>query len=65
MKNVKTIKITVPNDTALSLVNRTPTLKQLVRQTLNVGENVENVNHYQYSRILAMFPSIGITVIDL
>jgi hypothetical protein len=63
--NIKTVKITVPNEIILKKVNSTPVFQRLVRNKLKVGENIENVNHYQYSEILRMFTIAGCKVEDI
>ncbi len=60
--NVKTVRILIPDEFILKKITSTPTLKQLSRIELKVGENIENVNHYQYSRLLNMLPLIGCKV---
>lgn len=62
--NVKTVKITIPNEVVLKRVNTTPALKRLSRLNLVVGDNFENVNHYQYSEMQRMYPVLGIEVIE-
>jgi hypothetical protein len=64
-KNVKTVKIIVPNENALRLFKRTPVFLRLTRLDLRVGENVERVNHYQFSEQMRMFPMIGIKVEEI
>lgn len=58
-RNIKTVKITIPNESVLKKINSTPTLKRLSRLTLKVGENIERVNHYQFSELKRMFPIAG------
>jgi hypothetical protein len=57
--NIKFIKILIPNDLILKKINSTPALKNLTRLALKVGENIENVNHYQFSQLMRMFPIAG------
>lgn len=64
-RNIKTVKITVPNEIALKKATTIPTFKNLTRLKLNVGENIEKVNHYQYSAMMRMYPMIGITVEEM
>jgi hypothetical protein len=64
-QNVKTIKIIVPNEEVLKKINNTPTLKNLSRLVLNVGENIERVNHYQFSQIMRMFPIVGCNISEI
>ena len=59
MRNVKTVKITIPNERVLKRINSTPALNRLSRLVLRVGENVENVNHYQFAEQMRMFPIAG------
>lgn len=61
-KNVKTVKITIPNEIVLKRINSTPTLNRLSRLILKVGENVENVNHFQFAEQMRMFPIAGVKI---
>ena len=62
MKNTKTVKITVPNEQILKRLNSTPTFSSLSRLNLQVGENIENVNHAQFAYMVRLYPLIGVTV---
>ena len=42
-QNVKTVKITIPNEIVLKRINSTPSLNRLSRLILKVGENVDVV----------------------
>lgn len=64
-KNVKTIKVVIPNEEILKRIKTTPTLSNLLRSELKVGENVENVNHSQFSRIQRMLPVMGVVVTEI
>lgn len=64
-RNIKTVKITVPNENVLRRINSTPTFKRLSRQQLKVGENIENVNHSQYADMVRLYPMIGVTVEEI
>ena len=61
--NIKTVKIVIPNENILKRINSTPTLKRLSKLNLMVGENIENVNHYQFSEMQRMYPIIGVEII--
>ena len=61
-RNIKTIKITVPNEQILKRLNSTPTFNRLSRLKLQVGENIENVNHAQFADMVRLYPLIGVTV---
>lgn len=63
--NVKQVKIVITNEAILKRVNSTPTLKRLSKLNLVVGENTENVNHYQFSEMQRMYPILGIDIIEL
>lgn len=65
MKNIKTVKIIISNEVILSKINKTFALKQLSRLSLKVGENIEKVNHYQYSEQKRMFACVGVEVVDI
>ena len=65
MKNIKTVKITIPNEVVLRKINNTPTLSRLSRLSLKVGENIENVNHYQFSEQMRMFPIAGVEIQEI
>lgn len=65
MKNVKTVKIIIPNDRVLKLVTSTPIYQRLTRLKLKIGENVENVNHSQYEAQMRMFPIAGAQIEDI
>ena len=63
--NIKQVKIVIPNEVILKRVNSTSTLKRLSKLNLVVGENTENVNHYQFSEMKRMYPILGIDIIEL
>lgn len=63
--NLKQIKIIIPNEIILKTVNSIPTLKRLSRLSLVVGENIETVNHYQFSKIQRMYPILGIIIKEI
>lgn len=64
-KNIKTVKITVPNERILKRLNSTPTFNKLSRLKLQVGENVENVNHAQFANMVRLYPLTGVTVEEI
>jgi hypothetical protein len=64
-RNIKTVKITIPNEKILKRVNTTPTFSRLSRLTLKVGENIENVNHKQFFDMIRLFPLLGISVEEI
>ena len=64
-KNIKTVKIIVPNDRVLNRLNSTPTFSRLSRLRLNVGENIENVNHKQFSDMNRLYPMINVSVEEI
>lgn len=64
-KNVKTVKITIPNEGVLRKINSTPSLNRLSRLTLKVGENIENVNHAQFADMVRLYPLLGVTVEEI
>ena len=61
-RNIKTVKITVPNEQILKRINSTPALSRLSRIKLQVGENIENVNHAQFADMVRIYQYIGVTV---
>ena len=62
VRNIKTVRITVPNEQILKRLNSTPTFSKLSRLKLKVGENIEKVNHAQFADMTRLFPLIGVTV---
>lgn len=64
-KNIKTVKITVPNEGILRRLNSTPTFSRLSRLRLNVGENIQNVNHKQFSDMNRLYPMINVSVEEI
>jgi len=54
MKNVKTITVIILSELHLNRINSTFALKRLFRNTLQVGNNTMNVNHFNYSEIMRM-----------
>ena len=62
IRNIKTVKITIPNEQILKRVNSTPTFNRLSRLKLQVGENIENVNHKQFADMVRIYPLIGVAV---
>lgn len=62
VRNLKTVKITVPNERILKKLNSTPTFNRLSRLKLQVGENTENVNNKQFADMTRLYPLIGVTV---
>jgi len=63
--NLKTVKIIIPNDAVLKRVNSTPALKKLSRLDLVVGDNIEKVNHFQFSEMQRLYPVLNIELIEL
>jgi hypothetical protein len=61
-RNIKTVKITVPNEHILNRLNSTPTFNRLSRLKLQVGKNIENVNHAQFADMVRLYPLLGVTV---
>lgn len=53
-RNVKTIIVNVPSEAHLSIISNTFALKTLFRESLNVGNNILSVNHFNYSEIIRM-----------
>lgn len=64
-KNIKKVKITIPNDVILKKIITTPALNKLSRIKLLVGDNIEHVNHYQFSELMRMFPIVGASVEEI
>lgn len=64
-KNIKTVKIIVPNERVLKRLNSTPIFNRLSRLKLKVGENVENVNHKQFSDMNRLYPMINVSVEEI
>lgn len=64
-KNVKVVKITIPSESILKRINSTPALNRLSRLDLQVGENIESVNHTQFSEMKRLYPLLGVTVEDI
>jgi hypothetical protein len=64
-KNIKTVRITIPDEKILKRVNSTPTFSRLSRLKLKVGENIENVNFKQFSDMVRLFPLINVTVEEI
>ena len=62
IKTVKTVKIAVPNEQILKRLNSTQTFNRLSRLKLQVGENIENVNHAQFADMVRLYPLIGVTI---
>lgn len=65
MKNTKKIKYVIDHPKRVKRFNSTPAFRELVRKDAQLGENIEVVNHYQYSQILKMFPSLNIKVTEI
>lgn len=65
MKNTKKIKYVIDHPKRVKLFNSTPAFRELVRKDAKLGENIETVNHYQYSQILKMFPRLNIQVSEI
>jgi hypothetical protein len=61
MRNVKTVRIFIPNTNILYRIINTPTFNRLFRTTPIVGENLEFVNHQQFADMNRLFPIIGIS----
>lgn len=64
-QNIKTVKITIPNEIILKKIISTPTLNRLSRLILKVGENIENVNHFQFTEQMRMFPIVGVKIEEI
>jgi len=54
-KNIRTIQINIESDSFLSLIKKTPALKDLFYSSqlndLKVGKNIIKVNNYVYSKL--------------
>jgi hypothetical protein len=64
-KNIKTVKITIPNASVLKLVRSTPLFQRLTKLKLQLGENIEQVNHYQFVEQMRMFPIAGVKIEEI
>jgi len=64
-QNIKKVKITIPNESVLKLVTNTPLFKRLTKLKLALGENIEQVNHYQFSEQMRMFPLAGAEIEEI
>jgi hypothetical protein len=64
-QNIKIVKITIPNESVLRLVTNTPSFKRLTKLKLVLGENIEQVNHYQFSEQIRMFPLVGAKIEEI
>ena len=64
-QNIKKVKITIPNDSVLKLVTTTPIFKRLTKLKLVLGENIEQVNHYQFAEQIRMFPIAGVEIEEI
>lgn len=64
-KNTKTVKIIIPNNQVLNRINNTPALSKLSKLKLVVGENIEVVNHFQYTEQLRMFPILNVKIEEI
>lgn len=64
-RNVKKVRITIPNSHVLRIVRTTPLFQRLTKLKLQLGENIEQVNHYQFSEQIRMFPIIGAKVEEI
>lgn len=53
-KNIKIITIYVENETYLTKINSTFTLRNLFHSELQVGNNIYHCNHSNYSQIKRM-----------
>lgn len=62
MKNLINVNISVPNESVLNIVSKTPSFQRLTKLKLRVGDNIETVNNFQYSEQYRMFPIIGVVV---
>jgi len=60
--NIKTVSIKVNCPKILKRVNSTPTFQRLTRKPLQIGANIERVNHKQYSDMLRLYSLLGIEV---
>lgn len=64
-ENIKTVKITIPNSSVLKLVRSTPLFQRLTKLKLQLGENIEQVNHYQFAEQMRMFPIAGVKIEEI
>ena len=64
-RNVKTIVINIPSENILKRINITPTLARLSRLKLQVGDNIEKVNHKQFADMERLFTIIGVTIKEI
>ena len=65
LKNVKKVKIVIPNQLSLKMAKTIPTFSRLSRLELVVGENIETVNHKQFSDMIRLYPQINIEVEEI
>lgn len=63
--NIKKVKITVPDQKTLNILNSTPTFNRISRLKLNVGDNFENVNHNQYSDMFRLYKLINVSIEEI
>ena len=63
--NVKRVKITIPNIIVLKRLTTTPLFQRLTKLKLKLGENFEDVNHFQFSEQMRMFPIGGAKIEEI
>lgn len=64
-RNVKTVKITVPDEISLKKVTTIPTFNRLSRLKLKIGDNIETVNHQQFSDMVRLYPIAGVKIEEI
>ena len=54
-RNVKKVSVTISNEQHLNIIKNTPALRSYFRDvtSLVVGENILNVNHYDFSQLMS------------
>lgn len=62
--NTKKINIIIPNEIILNKITKTPAFRMHGRN-LEVGDNIQYVNHVQFSHIMRMLPIAGCEIMEV
>jgi len=61
----KTVSIYIPDEIALNKALKIPAFQRLTKIKLQIGSNIEVVNHKCYADMIRLYPTIGINVKEI
>lgn len=61
----KTVSIYIPDEIALKKALKIPVFQRLTKIKLQIGKNIEVVNHKCYADMIRLYPTIGVDVEEI